>query len=71
MKKSAPVIRVSAARSRESAPSLANWLDAVQVRACSAFAEMETAPAATESASAPRAGAGTAELSDFVSFRIL
>ncbi len=71
MKKSTQVIRVSAARPRDSAPSLATWLETVQVRARDALAEIETSVHAAEPAPARRAGHGTVELSDFVSFKIL
>lgn len=69
MKTSAQVIRVSAARAREGAPSLTSWLDAVQVRplagSVSAVLALEPdAPADREPA------AGGAERS-FVGFKIL
>jgi hypothetical protein len=71
MKKSPQVIRVSALRAREGAPSLSSWLDAVQVRACNNPVDGGPAPAAAEPRLPPPGGAGTAGLSDFVSFKIL
>jgi hypothetical protein len=70
MKTSSQVIRVSAVRARDSVPSLSGWLDTVQVRPLNAAAGV--APAADDEAPcAGDGGAAAAELSNFVTFRIL
>ena len=69
MKTSAQVIRVSAAPSRDRVPSLSSWLDSVQVRphGGKAFSGRR----AEEEDVAVNDAAPAAELSDFVTFKIL
>jgi hypothetical protein len=69
MKTSAPVIRVSADRVRDSASSLSSWLDSVQVRP---LAESESsAPRRSRREGADRGSDVAAPLNQLLSFKIL
>jgi hypothetical protein len=68
MKTSTPVIRVSAVRAREGAPSLSSWLDSVQVRP---LATLQPAAADDDRATAECERTAAAAEMSFIGFRIL
>jgi hypothetical protein len=70
MKTTSQIIRVSAARSRDSAPSGSSWLDAVQIR--TAFGESRPGnQTEDEVPMAHQGAAATAELSDPIIIKFL